>query len=122
MILLDTNIIIYSALENHKNLREFFKNSNAGCSMISHLEVLGYHKITPEQIKYFEAVFELAETMPITEDVIQQAITFRKKHSMSVADSIIAATAKVYNATLYTNNIKDFAFIKEIKLYNPMLT
>jgi len=60
--------------------------------------------------------------MPITEEVIQQAITFRKKHSMSVADSIIAATAKVYNATLYTNNIKDFAFIKEIKLYNPMLT
>jgi toxin FitB len=58
MILLDSNILIYSATEQHKYLRELVKKSEVACSIISKLEILGFHKITPEQIKYFEAVFQ----------------------------------------------------------------
>jgi predicted nucleic acid-binding protein len=41
---------------------------------------------------------------------------------MSVADSIIAATAKIYNVDLYTNNVADFKSIKDFKIVNPIIS
>ena len=45
----------------------------------------------------------------------------RQKHSLSVGDAIIAATAVAYNAAIYTRNIKDFVKIKGIKCLNPIV-
>jgi predicted nucleic acid-binding protein len=120
MILLDSNILIYAASDQYKYLRELLKNSESSCSIISQLEVLGYPKITPEQTKFFETMFHITDIIPITEDIIKQAIVYRKKHNMSVADAIIAATSKIYNAVLYTNNIKDFEHISDIVILNPI--
>src|ERR1035437_9109655 len=120
MILFDSNILIYSASEQHKELRELIKKSEAGCSVISKIEVLGYHKITPQQIKYFEAVFDVIEILPISDEVINQAIKYRQKKSMSVGDAIIAASAKIFRCDLYTNNVEDFVNIKDIKIINPI--
>ena len=120
MILLDSNILIYSASKQHKDLREIIKKSEAVCSIISKLEVLGYHKITTEQIKYFEAVFEVIDILPMSDEVINQAIKYRQKKSMSVGDAIIAASAKIYNCDLYTNNVEDFVNIKDFKIINPI--
>ncbi len=120
MILLDSNILIYAASEQHKALRDLIKNSESCCSIISQLEVLGYPKITVEQTKFFEAMFQLMDILPITEELIKQAITYRKKYNMCVADAIIAATAKIFNAKLYTNNEKDFKNIKDIVIVNPI--
>ncbi|NTW31948.1 MAG: type II toxin-antitoxin system VapC family toxin [Bacteroidetes bacterium] len=120
MILLDSNIIIYSASEQHKGLRELIKKSEAVCSIISKLEVLGYHNITTEQIKYFEAIFKVIDILPISDEVISQAIKYRQKKSMSVGDSIIAASAKIFNCNLYTNNVEDFLNIKDFKITNPI--
>ena len=39
---------------------------------------------------------------------------------MSVGDAIIAATAKIFNVKLYTNNEKDFINIKDISIINPI--
>lgn len=120
MILLDSNILIYAASEKHLELRDLLKNSESCCSIISQLEVLGYPKITEEQTKFFEAMFNIVDILPITEELIKQAISYRKKHNMSVGDAIIAATAKVFKATLYTNNEKDFKNIKDISIVNPI--
>lgn len=120
MNLLDSNILIYAASNQHKLLRDLVKNPESTCSIISELEVLGYTKITAEQTVFFEAMFQLLDILPITEEVIKQAIKYRKKHNMSVADAIIAATAKIFNCTLYTNNEKDFKNIKEIVIVNPL--
>lgn len=120
MILLDSNILIYAASEQHKSLRDLLKNAESCCSIISQLEVLGYPKITIEQTKFFEAIFQLMDILPISEELIKQAIEYRKKHNMSVADAIIAATAKTFNCTLYTNNEKDFKNINDIVIVNPI--
>lgn len=56
MILIDSNILIYSADEKYRYLRNLFKQENAFVSIITRLEVLGYHRITPKQIIYFEAI------------------------------------------------------------------
>lgn len=120
MILLDSNILIYSASEQYKELRDFFKQSEVVCSIITKLEVLGYHKITPLQITYFEAVFKVIDIIPVSDEVINQAIKYRQKKSMSVGDAIIAASAKIYNCDLYTSNVEDFIKIKDIRIINPI--
>lgn len=120
MILLDSNILIYSASVKHKYLRELIKKSETVCSIISKLEVLGYHKITAEQIKYFEAIFNVIDILPISDEVIDQAIKYRQKKAMSVGDAIIAASTKIYHCDLYTNNIEDFVNIRDFKIINPI--
>ena len=120
MILIDSNILIYSADEEFSYLRKLFQETDTFVSAISKLEVLGYHKITPKQIVYFDAVFKVLENIPITDDLITQGIYYRQIKSMSVADSIIAATAKLYDCDLYTNNVSDFKTIKDFKIVNPL--
>lgn len=120
MILLDSNILIYAASEQYKFLRDLLKNSETCCSVISQLEVLGYPKISAEQTKFFEAIFQFTDILPITEELIKKAIEYRKKNNMTVADAIIAATSKIFNCTLYTNNEKDFKNIKDIDIVNPL--
>ncbi|MGP8214993.1 MAG: type II toxin-antitoxin system VapC family toxin [Bacteroidia bacterium] len=120
MILLDSNILIYSASEEYKYLRKLIKKEDAACSIISKLEILGYRKITEKQIVYFEAIFEIITVLPISETVINQAIIYRQKKSMSVGDAIIASSAKIFNGNLYTNNAEDFRHIKDFKITNPV--
>jgi predicted nucleic acid-binding protein len=120
MILIDSNILIYSAEEAFSYLRKLFQKTGAVVSIISKLEVLGYHKITPKQIIYFDAVFKLTTNLPITDELISQAIKYRKLKSMSIGDSIIAATAKLFDCDLYTNNVSDFKNINDFKIINPL--
>ena len=120
MILLDSNILIYSAEEKYKHLRNLFKRSDTIISIISRLEVLGYHRMTAKQLIYFETIFKVTDVVQITETLIDQAIYYRQKKSMSVADSIIAATATLYQCDLYTNNGADFKNIKDFKIVNPL--
>jgi predicted nucleic acid-binding protein len=39
---------------------------------------------------------------------------------MSVGDAIIAASAKIFNCDLSTNNVEDFVNIKDFKIINPI--
>lgn len=52
MKLIDSYIVIYSALEEYSYLREIFKEKNVFVSEITLLEVLGYSNITEEQERY----------------------------------------------------------------------
>jgi predicted nucleic acid-binding protein len=120
MILLDSNILIYSASDKYKYLRELVKRNDAACSIISKIEVLGYHKITNEQIAYFDAIFKVIQILSVSDEVVTQAIFYRQRKSMSVGDAIIAASAKVLDCDLYTNNVEDFKSIKDFKIVNPI--
>ena len=59
----------------------------------------------------------------ITSAIGARAFTLVKKygftHFMGVADALIAATAIENKIPLYTDNISDYGFIKELKLYRP---
>jgi predicted nucleic acid-binding protein len=121
MILLDSNILIYSASDKYKYLRDLVKRPDATCSIISKIEVLGYHKITAEQIIYFDAIFNMIHTSPLSDEIVSQAIIYRQRKSMSVGDAIIAASSKVFNSDLYTNNVEDFKGIEDIKIINPVI-
>jgi len=65
MILIDCNILIYSADQEFSYLRKLFQERDTFVSAISKLEVLGYHKITPKQDIYFDAIFKVPENVPM---------------------------------------------------------
>lgn len=89
-------------------------------SDITILEVLGFSKITQEQEEYFSDVFAILNRIPISNEIITEAIKIRKNYNLSVGDSIIAATAKTYNLTLYTNNESDFSGLPALSIKNPL--
>jgi len=47
-MILDSNIIIYSAIPENENLRDFIAANSPFASEVSRVEVLGYHKLTDQ--------------------------------------------------------------------------
>ncbi len=120
MKLIDSNIIIYSAQKEYAFLKKLFREEDVFVSDITLLEVLGFHLITEEQEEYFNAIFSIINSIDITSGIIETAIRLRKKHNLSVGDSIISATAVKHDLILCTNNVDDFKNISELKVFNPI--
>lgn len=118
-MLLDSNIIIYSAQPQYPYLRELIAEHSPAVSALSYLEVLGYHLLTEQQRQYFEEFFLVAQILPISQDVLTQAVALRQQRRMTLGDSIIAGTALVHELTLITRNVGDFRWIVELNLLNP---
>ena len=53
----------------------------------------------------------------ITNQSLELLKTYHLSHNLAIPDSIIASTALVTNFELFTYNIKDFRFIKNIRLF-----
>ncbi|MCB1215362.1 MAG: type II toxin-antitoxin system VapC family toxin [Deltaproteobacteria bacterium] len=119
-MLLDSNIIILAALPKHEILRKLIADKNPALSIVSRLEVLGYHALKKAEEKYFEVFFEAAKVLAVSEPVVDRAIHLRKQKNMTLGDALIAATALVYDKTLITHNTKDFKWIKNLKLLDPL--
>ena len=73
-MLLDSNIIIYAAQPEHDALRQFIETHTPAVSVISYIEVLGYHKLTEDDRQFLEQFFQTAERLPLSETVVQWAI------------------------------------------------
>jgi toxin FitB len=56
----------------------------------------------------------------ITAEIISTAIALRQQKRMGLGDSIIAATGLVHTLTIATRNIKDFQWIPNLNLIDPL--
>ena len=119
MMILDSNIIIYAALPEHKLLRDLIKKEAPQISAITKVEVLGFHKLTSQAKGYFETFFEAAFAIPITSSIINRAVHLRQQKKMSLGDALIAATALEHQLTLLTRNISDFEHIQDLTVIDP---
>lgn len=120
MQLLDTNILIYAGRKQHLFLRSYFNNQNY-VSDVSRIESLGYPKITHQEEQFLKSAFQKLNVISITEDVIQKTIEIKQSSKCKLGDSLIAATAIVYNLTLITANVKDFVGIPDLKVESPTI-
>ena len=118
-MILDSNIIIYSALPEHKLLRDFILSNFPLVSEISRVEVLGFHDLTDDRRVYFETFFSASTIIPISSEIIDGAIRLRQKRKLSLGDALIAATAIETSLALVTRNTKDFQWIDSLTLINP---
>ena len=121
MILLDSNILIYSCQTEFVYLKPLVLDTKNGVSHISKLEVLGFPRLTAIEKQYFENVFKILKIMPINEAVVDKAIELRQQFKMKSNDSIIAATALLNNMDVYTRNVDDFKNISGLTVINPIL-
>lgn len=121
-MLLDSNIIIYAAQPQHLFLRELIARHSPGVSAISYVEVLGYHRLSPEERTFLRSFFNSAVIHPITSDILDQAVALRQQRAMSLGDSLIAATALARHLTLVTRNLEDFQWVPGLTLLDPFST
>ncbi|HTL89428.1 MAG TPA: type II toxin-antitoxin system VapC family toxin [Leptolyngbya sp.] len=119
MTLLDSNIIIYAIQPENAQLRQFIADHSSAVSALSDVEVLGYHRLNEPDRSDLEQFFQIAQVLPISQPVLEQAIAVRQIRRMSLGDSIIAGTALVHHLTLVTRNTDDFQWIEQIRLFNP---
>jgi predicted nucleic acid-binding protein len=120
MNILDSNIIIYSGQPEYAYLRELIFDKQNAVSKITHLEVLGFHRLNDTEKDYFTACFQFLKIIDINNIIIDEAIILRQQRKMSVGDAIIAATALNYQATVFTRNVDDFLKIADLKVINPI--
>ena len=120
MTIIDSDIIIYSALPQYGGVRAFILSNVTFVSAVSRVEVLGCQSLSAVEIAYFKSFFDSSAILPISDEVIDEAVRLRQQRKINLGDSLIAATAIVNNFTLVTNNIKDFKWIDSLTLINPL--
>ncbi|MGI9027326.1 MAG: type II toxin-antitoxin system VapC family toxin [Candidatus Saccharimonadales bacterium] len=118
MIILDTNIFIYLAknkLESH-----FVANKDIAHASIVKIEALGYGQISANELLLLKSLFSESYNLPLTDLIVERAVTLRQLKRMSLGDAIVAATAIENSSVLWTANTKDFKHIDELQLFDPM--
>ncbi|HEY2289634.1 MAG TPA: type II toxin-antitoxin system VapC family toxin [Thermoanaerobaculia bacterium] len=98
-MLLDSNIIIYSAQPENGFLRQLIAERAPAVSAISYVEVLGYHRISETERRYFEDFFAEARVLPLGQSVLDEAVRLRQAKKIKLGDSLVAGTAIVYDLT-----------------------
>jgi predicted nucleic acid-binding protein len=119
-MLIDSNIIIYASQPEHAGLRAFITAQAPAVSAVSFVEVLGYHELTETEESLFREFFAVSSMLPIDQDVLDQAVTLRQQHRMSLGDALVAATALVHRLPLATHNVDDFAWIDGLTVIDPL--
>jgi len=119
-MLLDSNIIIYAAEPGYDEVREFIAKHAPAVSVISKVEVLGYHKLSNENRQKLERIFQAMPVLTLSSAIIDRAISLRQTQKISLGDALIAATALVHELTVVTANTKDFNWIDDLEFINPV--
>ena len=119
-MLLDSNIVIYAAEPKYNEVREFISQHKSHVSVISKVEVLGYHLLTIENKNKLETLFNSLTIISLDNDIIAKSISLRQERKMSLGDSLIASTSLLNDLTLVTANVKDFSWIDNLQIINPL--
>ena len=119
-MLLDSNILIYGVTQQYRGLLEpYIKNTDNAVSLVSKLEVLGFHRLIESDKVEFTDIFSSLKVIDIHTTFVEMAIGFRQRKSMSLGDALIAATALEQGLPLVTRNTDDFKWIAGLQLVNP---
>ena len=119
MKLLDSNIVIYAGQVQYGWLSRRLEILPCAVSVATKVEVLGYHKLLPEDKKGLEEFFAARHLLNLTQDIADRAVSLRQQKKMGLGDAIIAATALEHDLELVTRNTQDFDWIPGLKLWNP---
>lgn len=113
-ILVDTNTVIY-LLNGDLTLANLLNQKSLYISFISQLELLGFSGINAESEKVISEMLESCVIIDINTSIKREVIQLRRKHTIKLPDSIIAATAIYFDLPLLTSD-RGFAKIEELNL------
>jgi len=109
MYLLDTNAII-NIIRTNWNIGGLLYYY----SIVSEIELLGFHKINDLEEKILENYCQDSGRINVDKSIKNEIISLRKKYKLKTPDAIICGTALTYDLTLVTND-KQLLLIDEIK-------
>lgn len=121
MLTLDTNVLIYYAAED-KSTVDFLSSRRyemVYVPSIAAVEFLSYPLITSQEVILFRSFVSQVIMVNLDFPIAEVAADLRRKHKMSLADSVIAASALLTHSTLVTRNIRDFKKVKELAMVSP---
>lgn len=113
-LFVDTNVLINLA-EGRSGVDQYLESNNLFVSVISEIELLGWHKITTPQKNYFKSLLDDCSIIGITNPVKELAIQFKQKQKVKLPDAIIAASALHLGIPLLTFD-KGFEKFKDLDL------
>jgi tRNA(fMet)-specific endonuclease VapC len=119
--LIDTNIFI-AILKDDNDLKKFIENLDCAIDTTVYSELIqgSKNKSDVQKIEKYLARFELIHfDKTVSQRVIELLRTYSKSHNLMFGDAIIAATCLENDLTLITYNVKDFRFIKDLKVLKP---
>jgi predicted nucleic acid-binding protein len=124
--LIDTNILVL-AIRRQQARAELFNTLLAAghslsCSVITIGEICA--RMRPHEVQRTEELLAALGAYNVTEQIARQGGSLKnvwaaKGRTLTLADTIIAATAIQYDLILVTENRKDFP-MPEIRLYSPV--
>jgi len=122
LVLCDTNILIEFYKENQEVLKnlESIGQENIAISIVTVGELL-FGALNKKELNQINKDLSYLHTFYIS-DSIGEVFTglmteYSLSHNIGLPDGLIAATAIAEDIPLYTLNVKDFKFIKGIKLF-----
>ncbi len=121
MILLDSNIVIYSTKSDYPELWALLSEHALSISEITRIEVFGYHRISVQEKVLLSDFLATPTRFAITEPIIEWAIQLRQQRKIGLGDAIIAATALLHQLPLVTHNTDDFRWIAGLELIDPLV-
>lgn len=72
-VLLDSNIIIYTATDANEKLISYLSDKDLHASALSYVEVLGFQKLSEEDRGFFEEFFDSISVLSIDEQIIKKS-------------------------------------------------
>jgi len=121
MVLADSNILIYATQPEHAKLRQWLLDTLPKISIISRVEILGYHKLQGVEQAALTELLDNLELVYLTPACYEIAIQLRQRQKLTLGDALIAATCLEQGCTLATANIGDFGWVEELKAFNPLV-
>jgi predicted nucleic acid-binding protein len=123
MILTDTDVIInfLKGTEKTKAALNSIGLRNISISTITIMELYygAFDKRELQKIKRNLSTFPILKIDEKVSDIAIELIEkYSKSHNLEIPDALIASIAIGNDVELFTYNIRDFKFIKELKLYN----
>lgn len=124
MILCDTNILIEVFRGKGLIINEVVKigEQNIAISDVTRAELL-FGARNKEELKIIKKDINKLTCIPINSEISNLSVQLVEKyslsHKLSLPDALIASTSIFYGIELFTLNLKDFKFIKQVKLLNP---
>ncbi len=99
--LLDTNVILYFLAGK---LISPLPDNDYCISVITQLELLSFPSLNDESENMIQAFIDQVEIIGLTPEIIKETVIIRRKHKLKLPDSIIVATAKIFNVVILTND------------------
>jgi predicted nucleic acid-binding protein len=118
-MILDSNIIIGAAKPGGQFLIPFLRDPDAGVSIVTRIEPLGFHQLAVDERILISNALALLSELPLDHEIAGRAVLLHQRRPMKLGDAIIAATALEYDLPLATRNTRDFRHIEGLTLIDP---